>query len=748
MLTRLRDIVEKVAMATSLTQALEVLVNETCKAMRTDVCSIYLADHPRQCYYLMATRGLKKPSGIAIRLGFDEGVVGAVGRQSEMLNLADIREHPQFKYLPQIKEEQLKAFLGVPVVYRRQLLGVLVVQQREKRLFSETEESFMVTLSMQLAVILSQAQTKGIFGQYRQNRFKAIPVSQGISMAYGWQDTSQPSLDSICQATTLNIDEERQRLVVALESAAAEFRRISKRFMASSSKESAAIFDLYNHLLSDPQLKKRLFTAINQGAVAEWAVKTVIEDYALQFSRLRDLYLRERGSDLRTLGQRLLFHLDDSQTPTSQWPDRFILVADELSASVLAELPLEQLAGVIVRDGATHSHSAILIRAMGIPAIMGADIEPSLLHNRHLILDGYRGEVFIEPENFIAQEYQQIIEEENDLSRLAEGTLSQDAILKNGEHVDICLNAGLSPRYEQQIHDGVDGVGLYRTELPFMLHNGFPSEDEQKQLYREVLQLFSTKPVVLRTLDIGADKQLPYMPISEENPCLGWRGIRVMLDQPEIFLIQLRAMLRANQYTGNLRILLPMITSINEVDEAIGLINRARNEVSQQLGKPINLPPIGVMLEVPSLLFLLPELKQRVDFISIGTNDFTQYLLAVDRNNTHVAALYDNLHPAVVRFLSLVHTECQRIGLPISVCGEMAGQPLSAMVLMALGYRSLSMSGRSVPRMKYLIRQLDPLLMSELVPELLSAETSENVRHKISEFMEKNGLGGFVRGGI
>lgn len=748
MLTRLRDIVEKVAMATSLTEALEILVNETCKAMRTDVCSIYLADHPRQCYYLMATRGLKKPRGIAIRLGFDEGVVGAVGRQSEMLNLADIREHPQYKYLPQLKEGQLKAFLGVPVVYRRQLLGVLVVQQKEKRLFNETEESFMVTLSMQLAVILSQAQAKGVFGQYRQSRIKAIPVSQGIAMAYGWQDNSQPSFDSVCEASAINKDDEKQRLISALESAAAECRRISKRFMANSSKESAAIFDLYNHLLNDPQLKKNLFTSIEQGAVAEWAVKTVIEDYVEQFSRLRDLYLRERGTDLRALGQRLLFHLDDSLTPINQWPERFILVADELSASVLAELPFEQLAGVIVRDGATHSHSAILIRAMGIPAIMGADVEPSLLHNRLLILDGYRGEVFIEPENLIAQEYQQIIEEENVLSRLAEGTLEQDAILKNGDQIKIYLNAGLSPRYEQQINMGVDGVGLYRTELPFMLHNGFPSEDEQKQMYQEVLELFPTKPVVLRTLDIGADKQLPYMPISEENPSLGWRGIRIMLDQPEIFLIQLRAMLRADHAVGNLRILLPMITSIDEVDEAIILINRARDEVSNLLNQPIKMPQIGVMLEVPSLLFLLPELKKRVDFISIGTNDFTQYLLAVDRNNTHVATLYDNLHPAVVRFLAMVYEECRRLNMPISVCGEMAGQPLSAMVLIALGYRSLSMSGRSVPRMKYLIRQLDPELMSELALALLRAETSDSVRLKTSEFMEKNGLGGFVRGGI
>lgn len=748
MLTRLREIVEKVAMATSLTGALEVLVNETCHAMQTDVCSIYLADHSRQCYYLMATRGLRKPSGVAIRLGFDEGVVGAVGRQSEMLNLADIREHPEFKYLPQLKEERLKAFLGVPIVYRRQLLGVLVVQQRERRFFSETEESFMVTLSMQLAVILSQAQTKGVFGQYRQSRIKAISVSQGIVMAYGWQDSSQPSFDSICEACALDQNAEKQRLITAIENAASECRRISKRFIANSQKESAAIFDLYNHLLHDPQLKKRLFSAIEQGSMAEWAVKIVIADYVEQFSRLRDLYLRERGADLRALGQRLLFHLDDSLTSMDQWPERFILVADELSASLLAEMPLEQLAGVIVRDGATHSHSAILIRAMGIPAIMGADIDPSLLHNRFLILDGYRGEIFIEPENIVAQEYKQIIAEEDVLSRLAEGALEQESELKNGERVHIHLNAGLSPRYEQQINVAVDGVGLYRTELPFMLHNGFPSEDEQKQLYQEILQLFADKPVVLRTLDIGADKQLPYMPINEENPCLGWRGIRVMLDQPEIFLIQLRAMLHANVATQNLRILLPMITSINEVDEAITLIKRAKEEVSLATGQTVPMPEIGVMLEVPSLLFLLPELKKRIDFISIGTNDLTQYLLAVDRNNTHVATIYDNLHPSMIRFLAKVHEECQRVGISVSVCGEMAGQPLGVMALIALGYRSLSMSGRSVPRVKYLIRGLQPEKVEQLVPELLTAETSDSIRQIISLFMEKNGLGGFARGGI
>lgn len=748
MLARLREIVEKVAMATTLAEALELLVTETCHAMQTDVCSIYLADSQRQCYYLMATQGLKKPKGIAVRLGFDEGVVGAVGRQSEMLNLADIREHPQFKLLPQLREGQMRAFLGVPIVYRRQLLGVLVVQQRERRLFNETEESFLVTLSMQLAAILAQAQAKGIFGQYRQNRIKALPIANGIAMAYGWRDMSQPLLEYVCQACALDIDAERHRLAEALEDASAECRRISKRFLASAQKESAAIFDLYNHLINDSQLRKRLFATIEQGLIAEWAVKSVIEDYVNQFSQLNDLYLRERGSDLRALGQRLLFHLDDSLTATEQWPERFILVADELSANLLAEIPIEQLAGVIVRDGATHSHSAILIRAMGIPAIMGADIEPSLLHNRLLILDGYRGEIFIEPENIIAQEYRQIIEEEKVLSRLAEGTLQQQAELLDGETVSIQLNAGLSLKYEQKINQSVDGIGLYRTELPFMLQNAFPSEDEQKLLYQEMLQLFPDKPVVLRTLDIGADKQLPYMPINEENPCLGWRGMRIMLDQPEIFLIQLRAMLRANAQSNNLKILLPMVTSIDEVDEALKLIQRAKQEVELFLEQSISLPPIGVMLEVPSLVFLIPQLRQRIDFISIGTNDLTQYLLAVDRNNTHVAAIYDHLHPAVIRFLKLAIDECQKMQLPVSICGEMAGQPLGAMVLLALGYRNLSMSGRSVPRIKYLIRHLSAEVMAPLLSSILVAETSHQVKQLTTDYMELRGIGGLVRGGI
>lgn len=748
MLTRLREIVEKVAMATGLPEALELLVKETCQAMHTDVCSIYLADKQRRCFYLMATKGLKKPRGRAVSLSFDEGVVGEVGRLSELINLADIREHPSFKYLPQVKEDDLRAFLGVPIVYRRQLLGILVVQQKERRLFNESEESFMVTLATQLGATLSQVQTKGLFGQYRQSRIKALSVSTGVVMAYGWQEVSQPILENVFKASALDIKAELNRLTVALEEATAECRRFSKRFMANAQKESVAIFDLYSHLLNDPQLKHKMTAIITQGYVAEWAVKVVVEKVSAQFSSLKDGYMRERASDLKALGRRLLFHLDDEVSSTNIWPERFILVADELSASLLAELPEQQLAGVIVRDGATHSHSAILVRAMGIPAIMGADIQPELLHNRMLILDGYRGEIFIEPEPFITQEYKQIIDEESVLSQIAEDQLEQQAVLKNGEAVSVQLNAGLNIKYEQRISLGIDGVGLYRTEIPFMLQSGFPSEDEQKNRYREILSFFPDKPVVLRALDIGADKQLPYMPINEENPCLGWRGIRILLDQPEIFLIQLRAMLKANLEFKNLKILLPMVTSIDEIDEARTLLLRACDEVSRELKCECALPPLGIMLEVPSLVFMLSQLVHRVDFISIGTNDLTQYLLAVDRNNTHVASLYDNLHPALLRSLSLIATQCQYYQLPISVCGEMAGTPIGALLLIGLGFRQLSMSGRSLPRVKYLLRHLDPVVLQPFMQQVLQAETATEIKKLSSEFMERQGLGGLIRGGI
>lgn len=748
MLTRLREIVEKVASAPRLNEALEILVTDVCLAMETEVCSVYLADHDRRCYYLMATRGLKKPRGRTVALAFDQGIVGLVGRLAEPINLADAQKHPSFKYIPSVKEERFRAFLGVPIIQRRQLLGVLVVQQRELRQYDESEESFLVTLATQMAAILSQAQLTALFGQYRQTRIRALPASPGVAIAEGWMDETLPLMEQVYPASALDVSWERERMTSALEEAASEFRRYSKRFAAGAQKETAAIFDLYSHLLSDARLRRELFEEVDGGVVAEWAVKTVIERFAAQFAALSDGYLKERAGDLRTLGQRLLFHLDDNIQGPNSWPARFVLVADELSATTLAELPHDRLVGVVVRDGAANSHAAIMVRALGIPTVMGADIQPSLLQRRTLVVDGYRGELLVDPEPVLLHEYQRLITEENELSRLAEDDVNLPAQLKSGERIKVMLNAGLSPQHEETLGSRIDGIGLYRTEIPFMLQSGFPSEEEQVAQYQGMLQMFNDKPVTLRTLDIGADKQLPYMPISEENPCLGWRGIRITLDQPEIFLVQVRAMLRANAATGNLSILLPMVTSIDEVDEARRLIERAGREVEEMIGYAIPKPRIGVMLEVPSMVFMLSHLVNRIDFISIGTNDLTQYILAVDRNNTRVATMYDSLHPAVLRALSMVITESERLGLDVRLCGEMAGDPMCVAVLIGLGYGHLSMNGRSVARIKYLLRRIDLEEARALANRVLEAQLATEVRHQIAAFMERRGLGGLIRGGL
>lgn len=747
MLTRLREIVEKVASAPRLNEALDILVTDVCKAMETEVCSVYLADNDRRCYYLMATRGLKKPRGRTVALAFDEGLVGLVGRLAEPINLADAQKHPSFKYIPAVKEERFRAFLGVPIIQRRQLLGVLVVQQRELRQFDESEESFLVTLATQMAAILSQSQLNALFGQYRQTRIRALPASSGVAIAEGWMDASLPLMEQVYEASTLDTASERERLTGALEEAANEFRRYSKRYAAGAQKETAAIFDLYSHLLSDARLRRELFDEVDKGSVAEWAVKKVIEKFAEQFAALSDGYLKERAGDLRTLGQRLLFHLDDTTQGPNTWPERIILVADELSATTLAEVPQDRLVGVVVRDGAANSHAAIMVRALGIPTVMGADIQPSLLHGHMLIVDGYRGDLLVDPEPVLLQEYQRLISEENELSRLAEDDLERASELKSGERVKVMLNAGLSPEHEEKLGSFIDGIGLYRTEIPFMLQSGFPSEEEQVAQYQGMLQMFNSKPVTLRTLDIGADKQLPYMPISEENPCLGWRGIRITLDQPEIFLIQVRAMLRANAATGNLSILLPMVTSLEEVDEARRLIERASREVEEMIGYAIPRPRLGVMLEVPSMVFMLPQLANRIDFISVGTNDLTQYILAVDRNNTRVANMYDCLHPAVLRVLAMIAHDAERFGIDLRLCGEMAGDPMCVTILVGLGYRHLSMNGRSVARVKYLLRRIDIEEAQELSRRSLEAQMTTEVRHQVAAFMERRGLGGLIRGG-
>lgn len=750
MLTQLREIVEKVASAPSLLDALEQLVVSTCHAMKTECCSVYIADYQRQRYTLMATKGLRKPHR-HVGLAFGEGLVGQVATKAEPINVADARQHPHFKLLPGIGEESFRSFFGTPIIHQRQVLGVLVIQQREQREFDESEESFMVTLAAQLAVLLAHAKAQGMWpDQHRGLRLVGSAASSGVAVATAWWDDNQPRLELVCPASCIDREAEQERLSIAIEMASAEFRRLRKRFDSELHKETLAIFDLFSHLLNDPMLRKDLFGKVSAGAQAEWAVRQVVETYSAQFANMKDDYLKERAQDIRELGQRLLFFLNNETVDEHQWDEPVVLLTRELTAGILASIPREKLAAVVSQEGAANSHAAILSRALGIPAIMGVDFVPDKIHDCKVVVDGYRGELLVNPPRHVMAEYKRLVREELELAKVVEEDVEKCAVTRNGERVHIFLNAGLSADTSIAVNRGVDGVGLYRTEVPFLLQRSFPSEEEQTQQYRAILDTYQGKPVVMRTLDIGGDKPLPYLTIEEDNPFLGWRGIRFTLDHPEIFLIQVRAMLRASIGIDNMDILLPMISGIAELDESLALIERAYIEVAKAAeaqGLTLRRPRVGIMIEVPSMLYQLSGLTSRVDFISVGSNDLTQYLLAVDRNNSRVAGVYDALHPAVIHALKYIVDTSKHIGLPVSLCGELAGDPVGALLLVGMGYRSLSMNTRNVAKIKYMLRHVSIEEMEQLVDYALTATFADEIRAKATAFVDSHGLGGFIRAG-
>ncbi|USD64880.1 phosphoenolpyruvate--protein phosphotransferase [Vibrio sp. SCSIO 43136] len=747
MLTQLRDIVEQVSRVENIHQALDVLVNETCLAMQTECCTVYFANDELQRLELMATKGLTF-EGDAIHIDYPEGLVGLVRRSAEPLNLAEASKHPAFKYLPQLGEDIFHSFLGAPIIYRKQVLGVLVIQQKTSRQFSETEESFLVTLSAQLAVLIAHAQAQGhwLINDAKSQTISGVPASPGVAIGQFWWDDNQPQLSEVYPASALDIDKEQEWMALAIEAALTDFRRMRKKFDNEINKDALAIFDLFTHLLNDPMLRKDLKLQIDKRDRADWALRQVIDSYSSRFAQMSDLYLRERAQDFRELGQRLLHFLHTSEGYEQEWKEPVIVVVTELTASMLASMPRDKLLAVVSMEGAANSHAAILSRALGIPAVMGASINQNSLVGKQGIVDGYSGTVFVDPMPPLLQEYQELQVEEHELSALVESELTQRASTQDGCEVEVLLNAGLSADNQIAINQGVDGVGLYRTEISFLLKQRFPSEDEQAAQYKTVLSTYPEQKVVMRTLDVGGDKPLPYLPIEEDNPFLGWRGIRFTLDHPDIFLIQLRAMLRASAGLNNLSILLPMVSGSQELDEAITLIDQAFGEVSQDYPELVR-PKIGIMLEVPSILFLLPLIAERIDFVSVGTNDLTQYLLAVDRNNARVSDVYESVHPSVIQALAQIQSICSSYQLPVSICGELAGDPIGALLAVGLGYRSLSMNTSNVARVKYILRQVEIKELQQLATSSLKQAYGKDIHRSVLEYLDRKQLSGFVRAG-
>ena len=755
MLTTLRRIIQEVSGTSDFKEALNIMVCEIAKALETDACTIFLHERRHNEYVLIATIGLNPDAVGKVRIPADKGLVGLVGEREEPVNTDDASQHPRFLHVPEVKEEIYHAYLGVPVIYHRQVLGVIFVQQKEPRRYDESEEAFLVTLATQLAAIIAHAEAVGqlanLFDTHikkdREAIYSGMSGAPGIGIGKGIAIYPLLDLDAVPDHEPDNIEVEIALLDSALEAARHDMQVLSEKLYPSLPAEERSLFDAYQRIMDSSSLGHEVNEYIRRGNWAQGALRRVIQSHVQRLENLDNEYMRERASDMRDIGRRVLAHLQKNARILPEYAEKTILIGEEITASDLAEVPEGCLAGVICAKGSSFSHVAILARAMNVPTVMAVtDLPIFELQDKEVIVDGYFGQVYVTPSPTARAEFQRIAEDEKKLDASLQVLRDKPAVTKDAHRTMLMVNTGLGADIGIALAAGAEGVGLYRTEIPFLMRERFPSSEEQRVIYRQLLASFAPRPVIMRMLDIGGDKPLPYFPVQEDNPFLGWRGIRVLLDHPEIFLAQVRAMMRASEEYNNLRIMLPMITDVSEVDEALRLLKKAFSEVVEE-GCRIEMPQVGIMMEVPSTIYQARALAKRVDFLSVGSNDLTQYLLAVDRNNSRVATLFDALHPAVLRaFIQIVEHGHQE-GKHVSICGEIASDPVAVMLLVAIGFDSLSMNASSLSRIKYVIRHFTKKRASKLLQEVLSMESAVMIRCHMELALEKAGLGNLIRAG-
>ena len=753
MLDILRRIIQEVNSAPDLDQALNIIVQRVRDSVGVDVASVYLKDIEHEQYVLSATEGLRKNAVGRVRFGLGEGLVGMVGEREEPVNIEDAPSHPRYRFASETGENPYHAFLGVPIIQYGTVLGVLVVRQREHRRFAEEEEAFLVTLAAQLAGAITHAGASGDISHALQASaevsaiLNGLPGAPGIASGQALVVYPPANLEAIPDRAVTDIDAEIESFRAAVNAVQDDMRDYANRMSSILPAEELALFDALLMMLGGDSLMGETIERIRAGNWAAGALRETIGQHVRVFESMEDSYMRERASDIRDLGRRILTRIQSDVPGSNVFYPQTILVGEEISVGQLAEIPVENLAGIVSASGSSSSHVAILAHAMGVPAVMGvADMPVGRLDGQMIIADGYRGDVFINPSELVRREYLRLQTEETELTEVLKNISEQPSVTPDGVNIPLYLNIGLLSSVENEMHANGDGVGLYRTEIPFLMQDRFPGEELQLRIYRKALEAFAPRPVSLRTLDVGGDKSLPYFPVTEDNPFLGWRGIRISLDHPEIFLTQIRAMLRASVGLNNLTILLPMISTVTELDQALLLINQAQGELLEE-GEPVVRPPVGIMIEVPSAVYQVSAMAKRVDFFSIGTNDLTQYLLAVDRNNTRVAGLYQTLHPAVLGAIKQVIDQAHVLGKPVSVCGEMAGDPAAVLALMGLGVNSLSMSASNLPRVKWVIRSFTQDEARDLLQQAWLLEEPRAIRELYNSVLEQGGLGGLIRPG-
>ena len=725
---------------------LDKIVRLIAGNMVAEVCSLYVmrADSMLE---LFASEGLAREAVHMTTMQAGEGLVGLIAQRAEPLNLADAQSHPAFSYRPETGEEIYQSFLGVPVLRQGVTLGVLVVQNRASRLYTEEEIEALLTTAMVLAEIISSGELQSLarpgtdIAMRRPLDLQGQAVAEGVGLGHVVLHQPRVVVQNLIADDPAH---EKTRLDTALKELRVSLDRMLERGDLAHGGEHRDVLEAYRMFADDRGWTRRLTEAVMTGLTAEAAVERVQSDNRARMLRQTDAYLRERLHDLDELADRLLNQLQGRSMMrlAGQLPDNAILVARSMGAAALLDYDRSRLRGLVLEEGGAQSHIAIVARAMGIPVVSMIENAAGLVEpNDEIIVDGSTGLVHIRPPLDILKTYQEKARLRADRQAKYQSLRDVKAVTKDGVEIGLHLNAGLIFDLQNVVDTGADGIGLFRTELQFMVTDRLPSLSEQTQLYRSVFEAAQGRPVVFRTLDIGGDKILPYMAkAEEENPALGWRAIRIGLDRPGLLRAQVRALLRAAQ-GYDLKIMFPMVATIDEFERARAIVRREQ-AFMERFGRPLpHSVKLGVMVEVPSLLFKLDALAQVVDFMSVGSNDLMQFLFAADRDHPQMAGRFDACNPAAIAALQSIVEAADRAAIPVSVCGELAGRPLDALMLLALGYRLLSMSPLSIGPIKAIILDLDLAALQAHFTELLQAAPhASTIRPALEHWAHEQGL--------
>lgn len=725
-------------------QKLDRIVRQIAGVMVADVCSIYLKRQDGSLE-LFATEGLNPAAVHRTRLKRGEGLAGRCAELGVTVNEPEASSHPAFSYRPETHEEIYHALLAVPIERSGQILGVLVVQNRKTKEYSDEDVEVLQSTAMVIAENLVSGTVAGTGAAIEFSRSQPLvldgePMSDGIAL--GHVVLHEPRI-VVTQLMADNPSVEIERLNGALEKLIAHIDDMFEHEHLAFAGEHREVLEAYRMFAYDKSWHRRLREAVEGGLTAEAAVERVQNAMRTRMLRQHDPYWRERQRDLDDLSDRLkrvLAGRITSADEPSSLPSDTILVARTMGPAELLDYDRTRLRGLVVEDGSSQSHVAVVAKALGIAAIgQAAGVVERVNAGDAAIVDSVAGEVHLRPTGEVIAAYSDKVRFRARKQKRYMALRDRPAITKDGVRIALHMNAGLVVDMPHLRECGADGVGLYRTELQFMLSDSFPRLDKQTQLYSSVLRESQDKPVVFRTLDIGGDKVLNYLrQPKEENPAMGWRAIRMAIDRPELFRVQVRAMMKAAA-GQELRVMIPMVTAAAEMPPVRALIEK---EVTFLKKHGYTLPSkllVGAMLEVPALLFELDEFLPQVDFISVGSNDLLQFLFAADRTNGRVASRFDVLSAAPLRALRSLVKAARKHRVPINVCGEMAGRPIEAMTLIGLGIRSLSMAPASVGPVKAMILSMDVGKVTDKVENLLKAG-SENVRDELEKFAESQGI--------